>query len=191
MKDRQRDHFRLITDYMSDLEKKHEFYIRRLKEGVGPNVMLKIEIEILRACYEVTKNPIFLWRAIETCLSAEIDFPQWITDYLFTAACKIMDSAYNSPRSKSEKDFLADALKFESSGSSNNFTKYIPTLEHYAEVAETMQKKMSSDLSFEEIEAKIANNRYPDDEDAASTMARKLRTFRENLQKIPNDLDLG
>lgn len=54
-----------------------------------------------------------------------------------------------------------------------------------------MQKKMSSDLSFEEIETQIANKRYPDDEDAASTMARKLRTFRENLQKIPNDLDLG
>ena len=54
-----------------------------------------------------------------------------------------------------------------------------------------MQKKMTSDLSYEEIEAQIANNRCPDDEDAASTRARKLRTFRENLQKIPNDLDLG
>ena len=55
----------------------------------------------------------------------------------------------------------------------------------------TMQKKMTSDLSYEEIEVQIANNRYPDDEDAANTMRRRLRTFRENLQKIPNDLDLG
>ena len=191
MKHRQRAHLKLITESISNLEKIDEFYIRRLKEGTGNKNMLNIQIEILRAGYEVEKNPVFLWRAIKTCIEAAIDFPEWITDYLLKASCKIMDSAYNPI--KSEKDILADALKFKSRGSSNNFTKYIPTLKHYIRVSEVMHKKMESDLSFEKIEAQIANEIFPDDvdADAASTEVRKLRTLRERLQKIPIDLDLG
>jgi hypothetical protein len=191
MKNRQQAHFKLIAEYLSNLERNYDFYIQHLKEGVGNKDMLKIEDEILRACFEVTNNPIFLWRAIKTCVNAEIDFQSWITDYLFKAASKIMESAYNPPSKKSEKDILADALMFNSSGSVNNFTKYKPSLERFSRVSKVMQKRMTSDLTFEKIEAQIAHERYPDDERAEEAEARKLKKWREKLQKIPDNLDLG
>jgi len=190
-KNRQRSRFSADAQYLSNLEKNHEFHIRLLKDGRGSKDMLHYQIEILQTTYVVSKNPIFLWRAIKTCIEAEIDFPKWITDYLLKSSCKIVDSAYNYDIGEREKDLLADALKFKSSGSSNNFKKFVPTLKHYIRVSEVMQIKMTSDLKFAKIEEQIANKYFPDDVDGASTEARKLRTLREKIQNIPIDLDLG
>lgn len=192
MKNRQRSHFKFIAEYLSNLEKNHDFYIRRLKEGIGNKDMLQIEIEILRACYEVTKNPIILWRSIKGCIEAEIDFPDWVTDYLLKSSGRIIDSAYSYNPEKRDKDILADAFEFkEIGGPWNNRTQYVEKLKWFIKVSEVMQMKMNSDLSFEKIEVQVANKYFPDDEDKASTEARKFRMLREKLQKIPTDLDLG
>jgi hypothetical protein len=182
----------VITEYLSNLEKNHEFYIRLLKDGRGSKDMLHVEIEILYAVFEVTKNPIFLWRAIKTCIEAEIEFPKWITDYLLKSSCKIVDSAYNYNPREREKDLVADAFDFKKIGGPwNNFTQYIERLKWHIRVSEVMQIKMRSDLKFTKIEEQIANKYFPDDVDAASAEARRLRNWREKLQKIPIGLDLG
>jgi hypothetical protein len=74
------------------LEKIDEFYIRRLKEGTGNKNMLNMQIEILRAVYEVEKNPVFLWRAIKTCIEAAIDFPEWIRSTPFACLWRYQHS---------------------------------------------------------------------------------------------------
>ena len=89
---------------------------------------------------------------------------------------------------RSEKNILADALDFESSGRGNYFTQYINNIDEYSKLAEVMLLKTSSDLSFEEIEGQVANERCPEDANAADKLQRGLRSWREKLQKIPKDL---
>jgi len=199
MKYRDQSNFKFIIEFVSNLKKNHSFYSERIKNcelAQDPQVqkessqhMISLEVEIMRASYETTKNPIFIWRALMCCIDSELTFPKWVVDYFYNASLNILNASY-SDNPKREKDLLADALGFKSSGRGNSFTRYKNSVEEiYPALAKVMHEKTTSDDSFETIEGRVANEAFPDDSVEADKHARNLRRWREMLQNIPKDLD--
>jgi hypothetical protein len=182
---------------MDGLVKQHSFYAERVDQHIdeedsdshreGLQHMIQVEIEIMRACFETSKNPIFIFRAFMCCVDGRLSIPDWIMDYFYEASLRLLDAAYSGD-GRSEKDILAHALDFKSSGRGNYFKQYIENLKQYSQLADVMRVKLSSDLSFEEIEGQVANEAFPDDAEAADKLQRNLRSWREKLQNIPDDL---
>lgn len=198
---KQRAQFKLISEFCSNLEKNHEIYVSRLEKFKndpdnknlykGAQEMIEVQVEIMRACYEVTKNPIFLWRAFANCVDGKLDFPQWISNYLYESALNIVNSAYAYKPGQREKNLLTEALNFRSSGNVNNFSDWNNILQHLKSVSEVMRQKTTSDLTFEEIEARVAYNIEPNKESKQSKIENNLKRWRQKLQKLPENLDLG
>jgi hypothetical protein len=200
-KRKQRAQFKLISEFCSNLETNHEFYVKRLEKFKkdpdsknlykGAQEMIEVQVEIMRACYEVSKNPIFLWRAFSNCVDGKLKFPQWIINYFYKSALNIVKAADDYESSQREKDLLSNALNFRSSGNVNNFSEWNNILQRLKSVSEVMRQKTTSDLTFEEIEARVAYNIEPNNEQKQTKIERNLKRWRQALQKIPKDLDLG
>ena len=197
MKYQDRSHFNLITDFVSNLEKDHAFYAERVdmykdeedweSRREGLQHMIKVEVEIMRACFNTSNNPIFILRAFKCCVDGRLAIPDWITNYIYEASSRILDAAY-SDDDRSEKEILAAAFNFRSCGRGNYFKRYIENLKQMSKLAEVMRVKTSSDKSFEEIEYQVANETYPEDANKSDKLQRRLRSWREKLQKTPEDL---
>jgi hypothetical protein len=106
-KNPQNAQFALLTEFCKNLESNHEFYVKQFKRfkndldhknriiSQSAQEWIKREIEMMRAWYEVTENPVFLWKALAFCIEGELDFPEWITKYMHNSADKIMKAAHN------------------------------------------------------------------------------------------------
>ena len=162
LKHRDQARFKFICDIVSNLEMNHTLRIKlrdRHKDKKSHRKSFKewmeLEVEIMRACFETSKNPIFIFRGFMVCVDGQLSIPDWIKDYFYKAAKQLLDAAYNKPDGRSEKKILADALDFNSSGRGNFFTQFVNNLDEYSMLAEVMAAKTSSDMSFEEIEGQV------------------------------------
>jgi hypothetical protein len=190
--------FAFLSEFCSNLEKNHTFYANRVKKFKndptaknllkGARQWIEAEVELMRICYEDTKNPIFLWRAFANCVDGELDFPQWIIHYFYNSAVKIVNAAhtYESDR---EKNLLSKALNFKSSGNKNNFREWKNLFSQLKKVNEVMRMKTTSDLTYEEIQARVAADLEPDNEQEQAKIERNLKRWRQVLKKIPENLD--
>jgi hypothetical protein len=202
MKNHKKQHqaarFAFMSEFFSNIEKNHSFYAKRVKRFrndpaaknlfKGARQWIEVEVELMRVCYEDTGNPIFLWRAFANCVDGELSFPQWIIDYFYDSAKKIVDSAYVYEQGR-EKDLLSEALNFKSSGNKNNFSEWKKIFSQLKMVNEVMKVKMASDLSYEKIEAQVAADLEPDNEQEQAKIERNLKRWRQVLKKIPENLD--
>ena len=92
-KNPQNAQFALLTEFCKNLESNHEFYVKQFKRfkndldhknriiSQSAQEWIKREIEMMPAWYEVTENPVFLWKALAFCIEGELDFPEWIIAY--------------------------------------------------------------------------------------------------------------
>jgi hypothetical protein len=153
---------------------------------------IESEVEMMRVFYGITRNPIFLWRAFANCVDGKLSFPQWIIDYFYDSAVKIVNAAYayKSDKPDREKNLLSEALNFKSSGNKNNLSEWNKIFLELKEVSKVMRAKMTSDFTYEEIEAQVAADLEPDDEEEQTKIERRLKRWRQALQKIPEDLNL-
>ena len=215
-KNPQNAQFALLTEFCKNLESNHEFYVKRFKRfkndldhknriiSQSAQEWIKREIEMMRAWYEVTENPVFLWKALAFCIEGELDFPEWITKYMHKSADKIMKAAHNYQKGD-VKNIITDALNFKGSGSKNKFTEFKKIMERCSLISKVMRKRTSSDKRLEDIEEEVAYSLLPDDlkkdylndkelkryENVKNRLKRNLRAWRLLYQKIPKDLNLG
>jgi hypothetical protein len=188
--------FAFLSEFCSNLEKNHTFYANRVKKFKndpnaknllkGARQWIEAEVELMRICYEDTQNPIFLWRAFANCVDGELDFPQWIIHYFYNSAVKIVNAAhtYESDR---EKNLLSKALNFRSSGNKNNFSEWKKIILQLKSINEVMRVKMTSDLTYEQIEARVAADIEPANEKEQMKLEKNLKRWRQKLQKMQKD----
>jgi hypothetical protein len=187
---RRHSHLILISDILSHLEKFHDFQVKWYKK-TGYNDMVATEIEIMRALFGLTGNPLFAWRAIMCCGDVDLDLPDWVMDYLFDSATKLAKSIDKYEKGPDEGKFLKESLNFKNAGRSNRFKNYKDTIERYSALSEIFRRKMEDDCnSWEDAATEIAYNLEEGDAEAEALIL-KLEDWRQQLQKISDDLDLG
>ena len=92
MKYQDRSYFKLIAEFMKGLEEQHTFYAKRVdmhfeeedsqSHREGLQHMIKIEVEIMRACFETSKNPIFIFRAFMCCVDGRLS-AKWESGFYY------------------------------------------------------------------------------------------------------------
>lgn len=80
---------------------------------------IKVEIDMLKACYEATKNPLFVWYAYIFCSEAKLRLPDWVDKYFYNAAVDLVNAGYQPPAGKRSRDILINNLGFKTKGRRN------------------------------------------------------------------------
>lgn len=63
-----------------------------------------------------SKNPCFVWEAIQFCEEMKLDYPNWVREYLKTASVNLL---HNKDKSESEPDHITSALGLKKYGGGN------------------------------------------------------------------------
>ena len=145
---------------------------------------IRIEINFLRACYEATKNPLFIWYAFIFCSEAKFKLPNWIDGYFYNAAVDLVNAGYQPPSGKRSENILVDKLGFKTKGRRNYFTRFAETFANFDQYYEVESQKVKTGNAYKTIESDLADLMRPDDEKAAARLADRLNELGTKLRKI-------
>lgn len=180
-------HLNLIHDLHPDLIKQLENPKKdkdSRKNRQLAKEFIKVEIDLMKACYEVEKNPLFIWYAFIYCSEAKLRLPKWVDDYFYEAAVDLVNAAYQPPDGESSKDILADKLGFKTRGRRNHFTRFAKTFDNFDKYLEVENQKDKTGLPYKIAESDVANKMYPDDAEAGVRLAGRLNELGAKLRKI-------
>lgn len=95
------------TDIIHDIRFKGDHsqskeMIRQAKERI------EVEVDVLKAFYETTQNPLYALAGLKFCLDGEMEIPAWINNYIQGAVCGLFDEIQNMSE---ERDRTGKALK--------------------------------------------------------------------------------
>jgi len=92
----------------------------RREQGPGPSGhFLMANLINLESEYLETRDPLLAWSAIMKALEGGVQLPNFATDYLFQAACNIVDLSHHYGEGKEVPDIsvaVAEALQFKRPG---------------------------------------------------------------------------
>lgn len=191
----------LIFDWVGKLEARHAFYLKRIRskatsseaeaERQGAREMMELSLEVMRACREVSGNPIFAWQGVRFCIEAATPFPAWVERYLLESSRGLIGKARAQDKT-AQKAGIEKALGFseKARGGKNKFTGFLKTIEEVAELARLYRARLYSNATLEEIEVALAAQRYPKNEGRREAYLRNLTNWRKALSKIPADIQI-
>jgi hypothetical protein len=180
-------HLNLIHDLHPDLIKLLENRKRdkdSRKNWQFAKEFIKVEIDMLKACYEATKNPLFIWYAYIFCSEVKLRLPDWVDKYFYNAAVDLVNAGYQPPVGKRSKYILIDKLGFKARGQGNCFTRFANTFDNFDKYLEVENQKDETGLQYKIAESAVANKLYPDDEKAGVKLAGRLNELGIKLRKI-------
>ena len=180
-------HLNLIHDSHPDLIKllenpKKDKDSRKKKQFAEE--FIKVEIDMLKACYEVEKNPLFIWYAFIFCSEAKLKLPKWVDDYFYNSAVDLINAGYQPPDGESSEDILVTKLGFKTRGQGNHFSRFAKTLDNFDKYYDVETKKDETESPYVIIESGVADDMHPDDSEAAGRLADRLNELGVKLRKI-------